>query len=598
MSVSACTVPQTPSVRTHEIKSVNLDVDTDDSLLAYLPSNSPLSHVRESLMTDGYCILNSILTSEECARAIDSIWNFVEDSSNAQVSRTDPSTWYPKNEDKDPFPHTGYKSFSDMFQSKGAGWVHGEIRELLAERLFEPLYQTRELHCSKEGFTFHRPTAPEGDNFSPPDFWLNSLSEKPIVCTKQQCISSGEHYDQGHATRGFQTLQSLVALEDQQEGVDGCFLCWPRSHGYIHQELTKDIYRGKFSWVPLTDEEIDRLQNDFSLEPKRIYLAKGDVILWRSDLVHAALSPSGSTPRFRAVAYTSMQPASLTGKEVYVEKMEAYKQRRTGDHRPHVESWHVHKQDNTNHRCSFRTSPPLVSKRLAELYGLVPYTNSEDEWTPARKSALIQGVRFAQDITAARPPIRETTTFLEYISTECTMVGQDKFLGGMPSSCGDFIYGVPGSARRVLRIDVRAKVMDMIGPPMHGKFKWLRGLDVPEEVMEDANFPRGCCLALPSNASSVLKINPETQEITTFGQDVLGHQVGETGWLYHGGNLASNGMVYCIPANAHYVLKICPRTNKVWKIGPSFGAGKQKWFGGIVGSDGCIYGIPHNEVGF
>ena len=569
-----------------------------DSLVEYLSSNSPLSNVREALITEGYCIVNSILTSGECARAIDSIWTFVEDSSNAQVSRNDPPSWYPSQDDgKDPFPHTGYKSFSDMFQSNGAGWVHGEIRELLAERLFEPLYQTRELHCSKEGFTFHRPTAPECDSFCPPEFWLKSLSEKPRVCTKQQYISAGEHYDQGHMTQGFQTIQSLVALEDQIEGVDGCFLCWPRSHGAIHQELTKDVYRGKFSWVPLTDDEIDRLRNEFSLEPKRIYLAKGDVVLWRSDLVHAALPPSGPTPRFRAVAYTSMQPASLTQKGVYKEKMEAYKQRRTGDHRPHVESWHVHKQENKNHRCSFRTSPPLVSRRLAELYGLVPYSKSEDEWSQAQKSALIQGVRFSPEQALTMPRIRECSAFLEYISTEYTMLGQDKFLGGMASSCGDFVYGVPGSAQRVLRIDVRTKVMDMIGSPIPGKFKWLRGLDVPEEVMADPNYPRGCCLALPSNACSVLKINPESQEITMFGEDVLKNHVGGTGWLYHGGSLATNGMVYCIPANAHHVLKVCPRTNQVWKIGPSFGAGSQKWFGGIVGNDGCIYGIPHNEVG-
>lgn len=572
-----------------------------DVLLEHLPLDSPLGHVRDSLLTDGYCILHSVMTPDECGRAIESIWAFIEDSSNARVSRSDPSTWYPdENNGDDPFPYTGFKSFSDMFQSNGAGWVNGEIRELLADRIFQPLYQTRELHSSKEGFTFHRPTAPDGD-FCPPDVWLNSSTQKPMVCTKQQSKSLGEHFDQGYASEGFQTIQSLVALEDQVPGVDGCFLCWPRSHGLVHQALTKDIYRGKFSWVPLTDQEITRLQNEFSLEPKRIYLAKGDVVLWRSDLVHAALPPSGSTPRFRAVAYTSMQPASLTPKHVYLDKMNAYKQRRTGDHRPHVESWHIHKQININHRCSFRTSPPLVTKRLAELYGLVQYTQTEDEWRHAEQSAIIQGVRFVpdqhDDVTLHLAPIRQCTARLEYISTDLSMVGQDKYLGGMSSSCGDFVYGVPGSAKRVLRINVQTKFMDMVGPSFEGKFKWLRGLDVPSNVMNDPDFPRGCCLALPSNACSVLKINPETQAITTFGENVLASRVGNTGWFYHGGNLASNGMVYCIPANASHVLKVCPRTNQVWTIGPSFGAGRQKWFGGIVGTDGCIYGIPHNEVG-
>ena len=40
------------------------------------------------------------------------------------------------------------------------GWLFSDLREILAKRVFEPLYGTRELHSSKEGFTFHRPTAP------------------------------------------------------------------------------------------------------------------------------------------------------------------------------------------------------------------------------------------------------------------------------------------------------------------------------------------------------------------------------------------------------------------------------------------------------
>jgi hypothetical protein len=151
-----------------------------------------------------------------------------------------------------------------------------------------------------------------------------------MVCTKRQSISLGEHFDQGYASEGFQTLQSLVALEDQIQGIDGCFLCWPGSHGPVHQALTKDIYRGKFSWVPLTDQEINRLQDEFLLQPKRIYLSKGDVVTLAvgSGRMQLCLLQDLLLD-FRAVAYTSMQPASLTPKHVYLDKMNAYKQRRT-----------------------------------------------------------------------------------------------------------------------------------------------------------------------------------------------------------------------------------------------------------------------------
>jgi hypothetical protein len=576
-----------------------VDETKPDRLLDFLSTESPaaLSHVRESLENDGYCILKSILSSDECDRAIDSIWTFVEDSSNAQVLRLDPSSWYPSSADQeyDPFPCTSHTPFPDTFQTNGAGWVHGKVREMLAERVFEPLYQMKKLHSSKEGFTFQRPMASE--NVKLPPGWLQSIQEKTKFYDDQDCFSDG-----------FQTLRSLVALEDQVEGVDGCFVCWPKSHGPAHRDLTQALYRGKSSDDPLSDAAISRVLDGFGIRPKNLYLNKGDMILFRSDLCHSSLPPSKRTPRFRAVVYTSMQPISFTSKEVYLQKINAYKQRRTGDYRPDVESWHVNDQQNIKpiHRCSFRTSPAIVTKRLAELYGLVQYSKEDDEWLKQKESAVIRGVRFEvtkdtdQEQVPTQPPLHPCHATLEYISTELSMVGQDKYLGGMPSPCGDYVYGVPGSAKRVLRINVKTKVMDMVGPSFEGKFKWLRGVDVPPDVMNLADFPRGCCLALPSNATSVLKINPETQDITTFGQDVLGSgEVGETGWFYHGGNVAANnGMIYAIPANATHVLKICPRTDQVWKIGPSFGPGRQKWFGGIVGSDGCIYGIPHNGSGF
>ena len=57
--------------------------------------------------------------------------------------------------------------------------------------------------------------------------------------------------------------------------------------------------------------------------------------------------------------------------------------------------------------------------------------------------------------------------------------GQDKWLGGVGSPCGNYVYGVPGSARRVLRITVATGAVDHIGPTYEGKFKWLRGVEVP-----------------------------------------------------------------------------------------------------------------------
>jgi hypothetical protein len=134
--------------------------------------------------------------------------------------------------------------------------------------------------------------------------------------------------------------------------------------------------------------------------------------------------------------------------------------------------------------------------------------------------------------------------------------------------------------------------MDTVGPEYQGKFKWLRGVEVPPRD----GYPSGLCLALPCNAPCVLKVDPATGQVTTFGHDVIS-QCGSDSWFYHGGNYVhGSGWVYAIPANAERVLKFHPVTEEVAFLGPRF-VGGQKWFGGIIGSDGLIYGVPHNERG-
>ena len=291
-------------------------------------------------------------------------------------------------------------------------------------------------------------------------------------------------------------------------------------------------------------------------------------------------------------------------------------------------------------------------------------------WTMQRciEQAIIQGVRFreyidtsADRITVCNQPIEPPSpiiterrhpfqnidrgAYLEYIalasdrsslsraatSLSDGLAGQDKYLGGM--AAGKYVYGVPGSATRVLRIDVETGRMDFIGPTYPGKFKWLRGLTVPPKYMEpststnndtkqhdegdnvDWKYPQGCCYALPCNSPSILMIDPATNNVCTFGHDVIAPEsssssittasIKTNGWYYHGGNLSTiNGWVYAIPANANRVLKFYPPTQECQLIGPVFtssttetGGYQQRWFGGIVGSDNCIYGIPHNERG-
>jgi hypothetical protein len=386
-----------------------------DPLLPYLIDTD----TTRALLTEGFVRLPSVLSPEECDEALDKMWDFVNIVSGDVVSRKNPETWYDNGSGVDPWPYTTrWSSFQDMFQTHHAGFLLPNIRVLLAERVFEPLiFGTRQLHCSKEGFTFLRPAmCPKG--------LVDSRRRKVggiFVCGKLQSHSVGEHFDQGARRVGLHHIQSSVAFLDQSPET-GSFLCWPRSHRY-HQELVSHTYRGRNDWVPLNDEELGALKKN-GCEPCRVYAQKGDVILWRSDLVHAAAPPvcaetscehSGETRRlFRAVSYCGMLPAEMSNTPGILErKLTAYLELKTGDHKADEESWHdmdpsgVGNQKKMSVRQTERrepyysNGPPLITWREAELHGLVPYNSGPDEQLRVMEKAIEKGLRLTDSATSS-----------------------------------------------------------------------------------------------------------------------------------------------------------------------------------------------------
>ena len=359
-----------------ELSTVGQPVENDeypppDRLLHYLSTHTELGcKVVQSLQTDGYVVLPNVLSALECATELERMWSFVTTVSPG-VRRDAPQTWYPATEGApDPWPHSGWRSFSDMMQTHHAGWLFSELRVLLAERVFAPLFGTHKLHASKEGFSFHRPTGGEHGMRHPVHH------RQTFVCGTPS-RTAGEHFDQGASEVGLQHIQSAAALLDQDVD-DACFLCWPRSYEH-HQRLVADKWRGRSHWVPLTDMELNELR-DAGLSPKRLPVSRGSVILWRSDLVHCGAAPKAPTDNFRAVVYAAMQPACLTPRNILTRKVEAYQRRLTGDHVPSRENWHTNKAPpatSAQFRPYFADSPPKLSARMAELYGLVAYDGAD-----------------------------------------------------------------------------------------------------------------------------------------------------------------------------------------------------------------------------
>lgn len=175
------------------------------------------------------------------------------------------------------------------------------------------------------------------------------------------------------------------------------------------------------------------------------------------------------------------------------------------------------------------------------------------------------------------------------------LCGDDKYLGAAVGEDGR-VYGIPGTAREVLFIEPANR--DQVGllGDTRGDFvtnalqrkrlKWLRGVWAAADSIKGP----GAIYGIPANADRVLKVVPRTGDVTCVGPVVSAG----TRWKYHGAVVASGSKIVCIPACAERVLIIESESDGVREIGPAF-AGEGKWYGGLLGADGCVYGIPFNH---
>lgn len=249
-----------------------------------------------------------------------------------------------------------------VFQLHGAGWMFPGVREQFADRVFAPLYGTEELHVSKDGWTFQRPTYSE-------------LNRTP-----------NDHFDQGSTMKGLQCIQGSVALTDQEEE-DGCFSCWPGSHKH-HDEIIGMVSNP--AWNPAKAKQDFQILNSTMKDvlrargvvQTRVPVKKGDVVLWRSDLVHCGAPPIGARDNFRAVIYVCCLPALLTPEEAYPLKQQAYHQKETGCHWPCREEWFKIVPKRHGGAIPFFKKPPPLTDRQRLLHGLDRYPcNHPEGWT-------------------------------------------------------------------------------------------------------------------------------------------------------------------------------------------------------------------------
>ena len=220
------------------------------------------------------------------------------------------------------------------------------------------------------------------------------------------------------------------------------------------------------------------------------------------------------------------------------------------------------------------------------------------------------------------------------------LVGKHKWLGGAISDSGT-IYGIPSHSNHVICLspsiqnadDDSSYQINMLRLPSYitnnakrdgGKhkdhhFKWLRGIISDNYLYGIPAWSKDGVLKVDIDEwSKWREANPSRRIID--GNEELSNKLVTTipfpdaddevrqhyRWAWHGAALNQNSTaIYCIPSNAQHVLKVDLETSTTCylsipplpQMDPSqhtkLLAGSNKWYGGILGNDNCVYGIPY-----
>jgi hypothetical protein len=186
------------------------------------------------------------------------------------------------------------------------------------------------------------------------------------------------------------------------------------------------------------------------------------------------------------------------------------------------------------------------------------------------------------------------------------LFGKRKWLGGAVHPQSGIIYGIPAHADGILTIQppsseksdevAEQRIIPLPFAQTGTKFKWLRGIILRNTLY---GIPSWCNYGilkvdLQDSDVSILPLPFSPEERRRTDPLVLSHI---TRWMWHGAaSTADNKTILCVPSNAQRVLQIQVETNSVSEIGPTF-HGQNKWYGGILGDDGAVYGIPYTASG-
>jgi len=180
--------------------------------------------------------------------------------------------------------------------------------------------------------------------------------------------------------------------------------------------------------------------------------------------------------------------------------------------------------------------------------------------------------------------------------------GIHKYLGGACDPRDGCIYGIPSHSKSLICLypedgDYKIRIEPLPDHAATGKFKWLRGI-----------IAHGYLYGIPAWANYVLEVDIDAMwgKREAKGNIInlipLPEGYNPKQWKWHGASLNNEKTaIYAIPSNAQNVLKVNLETHTTSFIDidipekyTNFNMEHtNKWYGGILGDDNAVYGMPY-----
>lgn len=256
----------------------------------------------QELETNGYCIIENIISKYECKKNINEIWDWLENL-NSGIDRNNPESW------TDEYWPPNTNGILQQFGVSHLQFIWDLRTNPNIINIFKEIWKTDDLEVSFDGINIIRPKK-----------YIDEIEE-------------WFHIDQSSLKKGLHCVQGFVNLEDCFEN-DSSLLLYEKSHNF-HEDLFKNNKKTiNCDYYNLDDEDINYI-NELELKKIKINAKKGSLILWDSRVIHCNCSPNHYDIKFRYVIYICMTPSILSNDKNREKKRKALDQLLSTTHWPH-----------------------------------------------------------------------------------------------------------------------------------------------------------------------------------------------------------------------------------------------------------------------